>query len=144
MQNTTRTPGKMTLTFSFEDYTHLLVKYQPKIIKTEEENERALAVVEELMNLENRTPEQEALYELLILLIEKFEGEFYHPGSASTPDSILRFLMEQQQVTAEDLLEVVGSEDIVFELLNNGVKISEELAEVLGSFFKVDSSLFVR
>lgn len=138
----TRMPGKMTLTFSDDNYTKLLVKYQPKIIKTEEENERALAVVEELMHAENRTPEQEALYELLILLIEKFEGEFYRPGSASSPHSILQFLMEQQEVQPEDLVEVVGSEDVVFELLNGRAEISEELAEVLGIFFQVDSSLF--
>lgn len=142
MQNMTRMPGKMTLTFSDAKYTKLLVKYQPKIIKTEEENERALAVVEELMHAENRTPEQEALYELLILLIEKFEGEFYSPGSASSPHSILQFLMEQQEVQPEDLVEVVGSEDVVFELLNGRAEISEELAEVLGIFFQVDSSLF--
>jgi HTH-type transcriptional regulator/antitoxin HigA len=142
MQNTTRTPGKMTLTFSSDNYTNLLVIYQPKIIKTEEENERALAVVEELMHVENRTPEQDALYELLILLIEKFEGEFYRPGSTSTPHSILQFLMEQQQVTAEVLVGVVGSEDVVIDLVNGRGEISGELAEVLGNFFKVDSSLF--
>ena len=42
----------MILTFSTEKYSELLVKYQPKLIKTEEENEKALAVVEELMHLQ--------------------------------------------------------------------------------------------
>lgn len=134
----------MTLTFSLQKYSDLLVKYQPKLIKTEEENERALAVVEELMHLHNRTPEEEALYELLIVLIEKFEGDFYRPGSASTPHSMLRFLMEQQQVQPEDLVEVVGDEDVALGLVNGGGEISDELAEALGIFFKVDSSLFGR
>ncbi len=40
-----------------------------KIIKTEEENEKALAIVEELMHRSNRTPEEDELYELLITLI---------------------------------------------------------------------------
>ncbi len=132
----------MTLTFSSEKYSDLLVKYQPKLIKTEDENERTLAVVEELMHLQNRTLEEEALYELLIVLIEKFEGDFYRPGSASTPHSMLLFLMEQQDAKPEDLVEVVGSEDVVFELVNGRVEIREELAEILGDFFKVDSSLF--
>ncbi|MGK7900775.1 MAG: type II toxin-antitoxin system HigA family antitoxin [Hormoscilla sp.] len=134
----------MTLTFSSQKYSNLLVKYQPKPIKTEEENERALAVVEELMHVHNRTPEEEALYELLIVLIEKFEGDFYRPGSASTPHSMLLFLMEQQQVQPEDLVEVVGDEDIALELVNGGGEISDELAKALGKFFKVDSSLFGR
>ena len=50
--------------------------------------------------------------------------------------------MEQQEVQPEDLVEVVGSEDVVFELLNGRAEISEELAQVLGIFFKVDWSLF--
>jgi len=134
----------MTLTFSSQKYSDLLVKYKPKLIKTEDENERALAVVEELMHVQNRTPEEEALYELLIFLIEKFEGDFYRPGSASTPHSMLLFLMEQQDVEPEDLVEVVGSEDAVFKLVNGEVEISDELAEILGNFFKVDSSAFQR
>jgi HTH-type transcriptional regulator/antitoxin HigA len=142
MQNMTRNIGKMTPTFSSQKYSDLLVKYQPKLIKTEDENERVLAVVEELMHLQNRTPEEDALYELLIVLIEKFEEDFYHPGSASTPHSMLLFLMEQQNVKPEDLVGVVGSEDMVFELVNGGREIGDELAKVLGDVFKVDSSLF--
>ncbi len=134
----------MTLTFSSKKYSDLLVKYQPKLIKTEEENEKALAVVEELMHIHNLTPEQEALYELLIVLIEKFEQDFYHPGSASTPDSMLRFLMEQQGVKFEDLVEVIGSEGVVIELTNGRSEINAEQAKILGDFFKVDSSLFTR
>ncbi|NEQ74923.1 MAG: transcriptional regulator [Okeania sp. SIO2C9] len=134
----------MTLTFSSKKYSELLVKYQPKLIKTEEENEKALAVVEELMHVQNLTPEQETLYELLIVLIEKFEQDFYHPGSASTPDSMLRFLMEQQGVKLENLVEIIGSEGIVIELINGRGEINTEQAKILGDFFKVDSSLFSR
>ncbi|MGK7955451.1 MAG: type II toxin-antitoxin system HigA family antitoxin [Crocosphaera sp.] len=132
----------MILTFSSKKYSDLLVKYQPKLIKTEEENEKALAVVEELMHIQNLTPEQEALYELLIVLIEKFEQDFYHPGSASTSDSMLRFLMEQQGVKITDLVEVIGSESIAIELFNGRGEINAEQAKILGDFFKVDSSLF--
>ena len=57
---------------------------------------------------------------------------------------MLLFLMEQQQVQPEDLVEVVGDEDVALELVNGGGEISDELAEALGDFFKVDSSLFRR
>ena len=132
----------MPPTFSSQKYSDLLVKYQPKLIKTEDENERALAVVEELMHVQNRTPEEDTLYELLIVLIEKFEEYFYRPGASSSPHSMLLFLMEQQNVKPEDLVGVVASEDMVFELVNGSREIGNELAEVLGDVFKVDSSLF--
>ena len=67
----------MTLTFNPEKYKEILFNYQPKIIRTEVENEKALAIVEELMHRKDRTPEEEELYELLITLIEKFEQEYY-------------------------------------------------------------------
>ncbi|KYC38739.1 hypothetical protein WA1_36855 [Scytonema hofmannii PCC 7110] len=72
--------------------------YAPKIIRTEQENEKALKIVEELMHCPNRTPEEDELYEILIVLIEKFDREYYSPGEGSTPHSILSFLMEQQGI----------------------------------------------
>ena len=38
----------MTLTFNSKNYTNLLVQYQPKGMKTEVGNERAIALAEEL------------------------------------------------------------------------------------------------
>ncbi len=58
----------MTLIFNVEKYKKLLTTYLPKLIKTEAENEEALAVVENLMYRE-RTPEENELYQLLITLI---------------------------------------------------------------------------
>ena len=40
----------MTLTFDPIHYSELLFQYQPKIIKTEAENEKALSLVEQLMH----------------------------------------------------------------------------------------------
>jgi HTH-type transcriptional regulator/antitoxin HigA len=75
--NKIRRNKKMPLTFNPEKYKELLFNYQPKIIRTEVENEKALAIIEELMYKKDRTPEEEELYELLIILIEKFEQEYY-------------------------------------------------------------------
>ncbi len=133
----------MTLIFNSEKYSKLLVKYQPKLIKTEEENERALSIVEELMHSPNRSPEENELYELLITLIEKFEREFYSPGAASTPHSMLIFLMEQQNVKQEDLIGVIGAEEVVTEVIKGKQDMTQEQAKALGKFFKVEPSLFI-
>lgn len=67
----------MTLTFDKNTYGLLLAEFQPKVITTEEENERYLEAVEKLMACKNRTPEQDALLKLLVTLIENFEDEHY-------------------------------------------------------------------
>ena len=133
----------MTLTFNPDKYSELLVKYQPKLIRTEAENEKALAIVEELMHRCNRTPEENELYELLIALIEKFEQEFYQAGKASNPHSMLLFLMEQQSVESKDLEEILGDSEVVTEIVSGKRKISQEEAIALSGFFGVDASLFV-
>jgi len=48
----------------------LLSQYQPRIIKTEEENEIFLEIVEGLLSSQNLTPEEDALLELLVKLID--------------------------------------------------------------------------
>jgi HTH-type transcriptional regulator / antitoxin HigA len=119
-----------------------LSQYQPKIIRNEADNEKALAIVEELMHRRDRTPEENELYELLIALIEKFEQEYYAPGITATPHSILLFLMEQRKLEPADLVGVIGSETRVYEVVNGEGDIGKELALILGSFFHVEPSLF--
>lgn len=133
----------MTLTFNPEKYSELLVKYQPKLIKTEAENEKALAIVEELMHQPNRTPEENELYELMVTLIEKFEQDFYEAGNVSNPHSMLLFLMEQKGIESKDLVKIFEDRDVVADIVEGKRKISDEEAIALGVFFGVDNSLFV-
>lgn len=132
----------MTLTFNPDKYKELLSQYQPKIIRNEADNEKALSMVEELMHQCDRTPEENEVYELLIALIEKFEQEYYAPGITATPHSILLFLMEQIELQPVDLVPVMGSEKRVSEVVNGDRDIDKELALILGSFFHVEPSLF--
>lgn len=67
----------MTLTFARTVYGALLAEVQPKVITSEEENDRYLEIVEKLMACKNRTPEQHTLLKLLVTLIEDFEDEHY-------------------------------------------------------------------
>ncbi|MBD2205202.1 transcriptional regulator [Calothrix sp. FACHB-1219] len=133
----------MTLTFNSDKYKNLLVQYQPKLIRNEEENEKALAIVEELMHRSNLSPEEDKLYDLLIILIEKFDQEYYSPGKASQPDSILRFLMEQRDIKESDLVDIIGSQAVVSAVINGEQEISKAQAKALGEFFRVDCGLFI-
>ena len=65
----------MTPTFNETHYSILLSRHQPKLIKTEAENDRALAIVKDLMHRKNLTPEEDELFNLLVALIERFETD---------------------------------------------------------------------
>jgi HTH-type transcriptional regulator / antitoxin HigA len=115
---------------------------KPKIIKAEIENEQALMIVEQLMHLHSRTPEQEAIYELLVVSIERFEQEFYKPDRSNNPGSMLSFLMDQRDLQPIDLVEIFGSEAAVHDAIEGRVNIDRSTADRLGKLFHVAPSLF--
>ena len=133
----------MTVTFNSSKYNELLSQYQPRLIRTEADNERALEIVEELMHRPNRSPEENELYDLLIVLIEKFEQEFYQPVSRSNPYSMLQFLIDQQGLSETDLVPVLGDESIVGEVLGGDRELSISHIRELSTLLKVDPSVFI-
>lgn len=138
----TRKTGKTTITFDTDTYSNLLSKYQPRIIKTEEENEIFLDIVEELISRTNLNPEEDALLELLVKLIENFEDKHYQIN-ASTPQSRLLHLMDARSLEAADLVEILGSSEAVVDVICDRLEITKQQAEALGKFFHVDPGLFL-
>lgn len=131
----------MTLTFDSKCYGDLLAKYQPKVITTEIENEQAIALARELEYRPNRTAEEEVLLELLIALISKFEDENY-PIPETTSLEMLLHLMEVGNLREEDLVNVIGTPEMVSQVIKGQLKISESMALSLANFFQVDVDLF--
>jgi len=132
----------MTLTFDQTAYRHLVAEFAPQVIETEQEYERALKVAEQLTFAKNRTPEQMALYKLLVLLIEAYETEKY-PMDKSDPCEILQHIMEASGTRQSDLVGIIGSSGVVSEVVNGKRSISKSQAKALGDYFKVSPSLFI-
>jgi HTH-type transcriptional regulator / antitoxin HigA len=133
----------MTLTFNVDRYKDLLSEYQPKLIKTEDENEQALIVIEKLLHTPERTPEQNELYELLVVLVERFEQEFYQIPQKNNSLSMLLFLMDQRDMPSSELVGIFGSQPAVDEVMSGVAVIDRAQAKLLGDFFHVDATLFV-
>lgn len=132
----------MTHTFDTKSYTDLLVRYQPKPIFTEVENDAAIALAQELEHRSTRSPEEELFLELLVTLIEKFEAEHY-AISKGTPGSMLQHLMDARELEPSNLVPILGTEALVSEVLANQRAIDLNEAKRLAEFFQVDVSLFL-
>ena len=89
---------------------------QVRVIKTEQENNSALARIEELMELES-TPEVADELELLAILAELYEDKAY-PAPCLEPGIAIRFRMEQQELKQEDLIPNIGCKSKVSEVLS--------------------------
>lgn len=138
----TRTTGKMTLTIDSAVYSQLLSQYQPRIIKTEQENEEFLGIVEELLSRKHLNPEEKTLLELLVKLIEDFEDKNYQLN-CSTPRSRLIHLMEAQNLTEVALVDIFGSSENANKVLSGDLQINLQQALALGKMLHVDYSLFL-
>ncbi|MGH9844623.1 MAG: helix-turn-helix domain-containing protein [Blastocatellia bacterium] len=126
-----------------QKYAALLAGALPAVIKTEEENERMLALAEQLIDKgERRTPEEDQLFELVTRLIEDFEEDHY-PIPDAPPHRILRFLMEQNDLRQSDLLPIFGSRGYISDVVNGKRTISKAHAKALGEMFRVSPEVFI-
>jgi HTH-type transcriptional regulator / antitoxin HigA len=137
--------GSLTESIDLKRYGRLLAKALPRIITTEEENERALAIVESMLQKgeRNMTPEQDALLDLLTNLIRDYEASAYPARKRTKPHEMVAFLLEQRGLKAADLWPVIGSKGRVSEILTGKRSISKEQAKKLAEFFRVGVELFI-
>ncbi|WP_292801549.1 hypothetical protein [Nostoc sp. NMS7] len=56
---------------------------------------------------------------------------------------MLLFILEESERSRDDLVAVLGTEDLLDNILNGQEKITTEQARKLGEFFHVESSLFM-
>jgi HTH-type transcriptional regulator/antitoxin HigA len=127
-------------------YAEILATALPRKIETEEENERVLKIVGNLMSKgeDNLSPEEETLLVLLAELVEDFEEKAYpEVGNSSTPRDVLMFLMEQQGLKQKDLVDIFSSSGTISQVLSGAREISKAQAKALGAKFKVSAELFI-
>jgi HTH-type transcriptional regulator/antitoxin HigA len=91
---------------------------------------------------QNRTAEETALYKLLVLLVEAYEAENYSMQEIS-PTEALNHILEASDTTAADLVGLIGSRDVVSDILEGKKSINRTQAEILGDRFKVSPNLFM-
>jgi len=87
-----------------------------KPIKTKRDYEAALRAIESLMTAKRNTPEGDRL-EVLVTLVEQYERKHF-PLDLPDPVEAIKFVMEQRNLTAKDLVPYIGRANRVYEVLN--------------------------
>jgi HTH-type transcriptional regulator / antitoxin HigA len=139
----------MTNTFNQKHYLALLERddIAPKVIETEAEYQRFLAVAERLIfKKQNRTTEETTLLKLLVKLIKDYEEEVFdlENWSKTSPHELLQFLMEAKGIKQVDLVGVLSdSSGLISSIVNGKREISKAQAKKLGEFFNIEPSVFI-
>jgi HTH-type transcriptional regulator/antitoxin HigA len=132
----------MTIAIDRAVYSQLLVKYQPKVIETEEEYNQAFSALLELMKRQDRSREETELLKLLTTLIKEFDEKQPSPEPAS-PHEVLGHLMEENGLKLVDLVGQVGSLEVVSEIINGKRSPSLAEAKILAEKFHVSPAVFI-
>jgi HTH-type transcriptional regulator/antitoxin HigA len=122
-------------------YGELLAETLPRVIRSDRENERFIARMEEIDSLPHPSAAQKALSELIALLVEEYERR-YDIGHADPVDA-LKSLMEDRGLRQRDLTCVFGSSSVASDVLNRKREISKSHARKLAEFFSVPVSMFI-
>lgn len=123
--------------------THWARVYPLLSIRTESEYVAAVARLNDLLD-EVGTDEQHPLYGLLDtlgVLIDVYEQQ-HHPMPVASGAEMLRFFMEEHDLTQSDLPEV-GSQGVVSEILSGKRELNVRQIRALASRFHVSPGVFV-
>jgi HTH-type transcriptional regulator / antitoxin HigA len=138
----------MTITINRSNYIALLNEVQivPKVIETEVEYDRFLAVTESLLSKrQHRTPEETALFVLLVKLIEDYEAEHYSLQATGkiAPHQFLQHMMEARGMELDDLMGLLNiSSELAGSIFTGDLQIARSQAQCLSDYFHVDASNF--
>jgi HTH-type transcriptional regulator/antitoxin HigA len=107
------------------------------VIESDEEFDRLAAKMEALDRKNNPTPEEEALSELLMKLIQ----------DCSIPDTppheLIQYPMEHRRLKQADLVPLIGSRSEMSDMVTGKRSVSKAQARKLGEFFHLPPAAFI-
>ena len=113
-----------------------------KVIKTEEQYQKALKRIEVIFDSEPETEEGDEL-ELLSLLIDNFE-KVHYPVELPDPVEAIKFRMEQMDYKPKDLANVIGFRSRVTEILNKKRKLSLPMIRRISKQMHIPTDVLVQ
>lgn len=115
-----------------------------KVIKTEQDYQEALKLIEELMNLDPNPDSAEGeQLSLLSALVQDYEASTF-PQSLPNPVEAIKFRMEQSDLKPADLIPYIGSRSRVSEILSGKRQLTLEMVRALESGLGIPAKVLIR
>lgn len=128
-----------------ETYAQLLASAQPRVIRDDAEHERALAVLDRLLNQYGAEPPQDVgdMIELLATLVKDYEVTRY-PLPHPTPQALLSFLLDARALTPDQVARGTGiATEVIEQSLEGTHEITVSEAKALAKFLLTKPSLLL-
>lgn len=128
--------------FNQEKYLNLLCGIGIKPIESDEQLDEYVKLVEPYFFNKEKSPEEVAIYNLLTILIVDYENQHY-PTPDIEPLDFLLHLMESSELSVDDLVSLIGNENLTKLILNGACEIDKPIAKILGERFGVNYKHFL-
>lgn len=130
------------MTTVLADPAKMIAKGAPHVIHNDAELAAYTEVLFRLTALVRPSRSEEEAIELLTLLIERYE-EANYPIPLADPVSVVRFLLEHQNLTQRDLIPQFGSESAVSMFLSGDRQLTLDQVRKLSFRFKLSTDVFI-
>lgn len=111
-------------------------------IKSDVDYQNTLKEIESLMSAEINTPEGDRL-DVLVTLVEAYERVHY-PIDFPDPIEAIKFRMEQQSLTVDDLVPAIGRKNRVYEILARKRPLTLRMIEKLHETFSIPAESLLK
>ncbi len=114
-----------------------------KLIKSEDQYQKALSRLDEIFHSEPGSQEHEEL-EVIVMLIEKYEKE--NTGEFPDPDPIeaIKFKMEQMELNQSDLARIIGLKSRTSEILARKRPMSINIIRKLSKALSIPADILIQ
>jgi HTH-type transcriptional regulator/antitoxin HigA len=112
-----------------------------KVLKTEEEYNKASIRMMEIFHAEPNTPEGDE-FELLIVLVKDFDEKQYQLPELDALE-VIKYKMQEMGLKAKDLEPIIGSKGHVSAILSGKREITLKMAQKLKNYFSIPAEVFL-
>lgn len=112
-----------------------------KVLKTEEDYNKASMRLMEIFHAEPNTPEGDEL-DLLIVLVKDFDEKQYELPELDALE-VIKYKMQEMGMKAKDLEPIIGSKGHVSAILSGKREITLKMAQKLKNYFSIPAEVFL-
>lgn len=112
-----------------------------KVLKTEEDYNKASIRMMEIFHTEPNTPEGDEL-DLLIVLVKDYDEKYYHLPELDALE-VIKYKMKERGMKAKDLEPIIGSKGHVSAILSGKREITLKMAQKLKNYFSIPAEVFL-
>ena len=112
-----------------------------KVLKTEEDYNKASMRLMEIFHAKPNTPENDEL-DLLMVLVKDYDDKHYKLPELDALE-VIKYKMQEMGMKAKDLEPIIGSKGHVSAILSGKREITLKMAQKLKNYFSIPAEVFL-